>query len=82
MMAEVLDTFGPLDIVVSSASASHFQVGAFEDHDWEQFSQGVDSRLRPAFLVTQAVLPSMRQQGRGRLVYAGSENSEGPAAPA
>src|SRR5262249_7124221 len=81
LVAQSLGAFGRIDVVVNNASAGRFRKGRFEDQDWAQFSQGIESRLRPAFLVTQAVLPVMRDQGRRRLIYVGSEHADGPAAP-
>jgi 3-oxoacyl-[acyl-carrier protein] reductase len=52
---------------------------AFPDWSWEGFSRGVNARLQPAFLLTQAVLPAMRRRVGGRLIYVGSEHAEGPA---
>jgi 3-oxoacyl-[acyl-carrier protein] reductase len=39
----------------------------------------VNARLRPAFLLTQAVLPPMRRQSGGRLIYVGSDHALGPS---
>ena len=82
MVAAALEAYGRLDVLVNNASAGrHFPRGAFVDLTWEQFDEGINARLRPAFLVTQAVVPAMRRQGGGRLIYVGSEHAEGPAAP-
>jgi 3-oxoacyl-[acyl-carrier protein] reductase len=91
LVATAVDAYGRLDILVNNASArrppasgrSVHALGArspgFLDWTWEQFSQAMNERLQPAFLVTQAAVRVMRQQGSGRLIYVGSDHADGPA---
>lgn len=80
LVAEVIETYGRLDILVSNA-AMRSRFAPFEQMAWEDFSQRVNDELQAAFRVTQAVLPVMTRQQYGRLVYVGSEHANGPALP-
>ncbi len=80
LVAEVSDTYGRIDILVSNA-AMRSKFAPFEQMTWEEFWQRVNDELKAAFLVTQAVLPVMTRQQYGRLVYVGSEHAKGPALP-
>jgi 3-oxoacyl-[acyl-carrier protein] reductase len=88
LVTQTLRTWGRVDILVSNAPAQRvvlFTPGsggaAFEDLTWEQFAPPFCARVRAAFVTSQAVLPAMREQGGGRLVFVGSDHAEGPAAP-
>src|SRR5215831_9900009 len=80
LVAEVIDTYGRLDILVSNA-AMRSRFAPFEQMAWEEFSQRVTDELQAAFRITQAVLPVMTRQHYGRLIYVGSEHANGPALP-
>jgi 3-oxoacyl-[acyl-carrier protein] reductase len=80
LVAEVIETYGRLDILVSNA-AMRSRFAPFEQMAWEEFSQRVNDELQAAFRVTQAVLPVMTRQQYGRLVYVGSEHANGPGLP-
>lgn len=57
---------GPIDILVNNAGIARPQpIEQITEADWEAV---VDTNLKSAFLVTQAVLPHMRQQRWGRVV--------------
>lgn len=80
LVAEVIDTYGRLDILVSNA-AMRSRFVPFEQMAWEEFAQRVNDELQAAFRLTQAVLPVMTSQHYGRLVYLGSEHANGPGLP-
>ncbi|MEP6988594.1 MAG: SDR family oxidoreductase, partial [Chloroflexota bacterium] len=67
----IRQTFGRLDILVSNAAVG-WMVKPFEQLEWSEFASVVDSELKAAFNLTQAVLPLMRQQKSGRLIYMSS----------
>jgi 3-oxoacyl-[acyl-carrier protein] reductase len=46
---------------------------------WDEFALGVNNELRAAFLLTKAVLPSMRQQHYGRIAYISSGLAKTPS---
>ncbi|MBV9689284.1 MAG: SDR family oxidoreductase [Ktedonobacteraceae bacterium] len=80
LVAEVVEAYGRIDILVSNA-AMHSVLVPFEQITWEEFSQRVNDELCAAFNVTKAVLPMMERQQCGRLIYIASEHARGPALP-
>lgn len=79
MVASVLNTFGHLDILVNSAAldpkfdphalAQGLIPGAFEDYPLDQWNQALAVNLTGAFLVTQACVRPMLEQGkRGSII--------------
>ncbi|HLG79267.1 MAG TPA: SDR family oxidoreductase [Ktedonobacteraceae bacterium] len=80
LVATTLQTYGRIDILVSNASIAH-RPASFEEMSWSEFIHKVDGELHAAFALTKAVVPTMKQQQYGRIVYISSEHSIGPAAP-
>jgi 3-oxoacyl-[acyl-carrier protein] reductase len=66
----VANGLGPVDILVNNAGES--RPLALEQITIEDFDATIAVNLRSAFLVTQAVLPSMRAKRWGRLIFVGS----------
>jgi NAD(P)-dependent dehydrogenase (short-subunit alcohol dehydrogenase family) len=65
-VAEVLDRFGRLDILVNNAAAAYST--RFEQITEEEWRRAVDVNLTAAFLCMQAVVPAMKAQGFGRVI--------------
>ena len=66
LVAHVTQAIGPIDILVNNAGLIRPQ--ALEDiteHDWDEIH---DVNLKSAFLVTQAVVPGMRDRQWGRII--------------
>ncbi len=73
MAAEVERVAGVPDVVVHSAGiARRTSVEQTSDEDW---ARTIATNLSGPFLVTRALLPSMRARGSGRLVFVGSISS-------
>jgi 2-hydroxycyclohexanecarboxyl-CoA dehydrogenase len=68
MAAEAL---GPVSILVNNAGTDHF--GFFKDTSEDLWERIVDINLMGVLRATHAVLPSMIEQGRGRIVNVASE---------
>jgi 3-oxoacyl-[acyl-carrier protein] reductase len=66
----VADGLGPVDVLVNNAGVAHPL--ALEQLTLEDFDAAIAVNLRSAFLMTQAVLPSMRARRWGRLIFIGS----------
>jgi NAD(P)-dependent dehydrogenase (short-subunit alcohol dehydrogenase family) len=69
-MDEVLAEFGPPHIVVNNAGG--FLLRLFEETTEEDLLEQLDINLVAPFNVARALLPPMRQAGRGHLVTIGS----------
>ncbi len=66
MIQEVLDKWGRIDILVNNAGICPITpVEAITAKEWD-FVLGVN--LKGAFLCSQAVIPAMREQGRGKII--------------
>lgn len=66
MIATVESDLGPVDILVNNAGISRQQnIEETTEADWDEI---LTTNLKSAFLVTQAVLPGMRQRRWGRII--------------
>ena len=69
-MAQAVDRFGSLDIVLANAGVS--QVGRIEDFSAEDISTVFEINVAGVVKTTQAAVPHMRGNGGGRLIYVSS----------
>jgi 3alpha(or 20beta)-hydroxysteroid dehydrogenase len=65
-VAEAIDTFGKLDVLVNNAGIHH--VTPIEQETLEEFERTIRVNLYGTFLGIQAVIPSMRAAGGGSIV--------------
>jgi len=66
LVSAVERDLGPVDILVNNAGISQIKpFGELTEADWDHL---LDVNLKSAFLVTQRVLPGMRQRRWGRLI--------------
>ncbi|MBA4496104.1 SDR family NAD(P)-dependent oxidoreductase [Paenactinomyces guangxiensis] len=79
LVEEAVKAFGTVDILVHNAGMN-FVKKSFEDMTWDEFIQKTNDELQAAFVSTKAVLPYMKEQKYGRLVYvsSGLSNHPGP----
>ncbi len=63
---DVLEQHGRIDVVVNNAGAGY--LGACEDTPLEDVQRVLDLNFLGVWRVTQAVLPTMRAQGAGRII--------------
>jgi NAD(P)-dependent dehydrogenase (short-subunit alcohol dehydrogenase family) len=71
MVARAEEQFGRVDLLVNNAAVRiNRRFGEFTS---AEFDQAVAVNLRAPFLASQAVLPSMRRQGGGRIVHVASQ---------
>jgi NAD(P)-dependent dehydrogenase (short-subunit alcohol dehydrogenase family) len=68
---EALRTFGHVDVVVNNAGFG--LLGAVEELDEAELRGQMETNFFGAFLVTQALLPYLREQGGGHVVNISSE---------
>jgi NAD(P)-dependent dehydrogenase (short-subunit alcohol dehydrogenase family) len=71
MVAEAEERFGRVDLLVNNAAIRLNR--NFGDFTAAEFDKAVAVNLRAPFLASQAVLPSMRRLGGGRIVHVASQ---------
>ncbi|MBY8856763.1 SDR family oxidoreductase [Nocardia sp. CA2R105] len=59
---------GGVDVLVHNA-LTPYVIKPFRSMTWEELGGKLDDEMRAAYVVTQAVLPAMTEQGWGRLIY-------------
>ena len=70
MVDQVEQNLGPIDILVNNAGINPSR--PFLELNIDDWRKTIDTNLTSAFLVSQAVLPSMRQRRWGRLIFISS----------
>jgi NAD(P)-dependent dehydrogenase (short-subunit alcohol dehydrogenase family) len=78
-VARVLQEAGRIDVVVHNAG--HMVLGPTEAFTPEQLAQVYDTNVLSTQRVNRAVLPHLRAQGDGLLVWVGSSSSRGGTPP-
>jgi len=70
MLAQAVEAFGPLDIVVNNAGTQHVApMQSFPDEKWDLL---LAVNLSAAFHIIKAVVPGMMERGWGRIVNTSS----------
>ncbi len=72
IVAEIVQTLGPVDILVLNATPAQPQ-RPIEEYDWAFYQQMLDFFVKSPFLLSRACLPHMKQQRWGRIINIGSE---------
>ena len=84
MAGEIEDRFGSLDILVNNAG-SLLERRSLEEMTEDLWDRVMDVNLKSVYLCSQAVLPAMKRQGRGKIINITSvaaRNGGGPGAVA
>lgn len=74
-IAQVLDTFGGVDILVNSAGTNRY--GIVEEQSVSDFELVLDTNLKGAFLTSRLCIPVMRARGGGAIVNLASVQAFG-----
>ncbi|MEU5312308.1 SDR family oxidoreductase [Streptomyces sp. NPDC021562] len=77
MVEQVRAVWGGVDVLVHNALIP-YAVKSFQDMTWEELGGKLDAEMHAAFAVTKAVLPTMTEQGWGRIIYLGTGLSRLP----
>lgn len=72
-VSEVVDTAGPIGILVHAAGITG--AGGVEAEDVATWRRIIDVNLTSAFVVSRAAIPSMRARGGGAIVFVASVNA-------
>ncbi|WP_152396122.1 SDR family NAD(P)-dependent oxidoreductase [Paenibacillus guangzhouensis] len=78
LAAAAKQAFGRIDILVGGAEPS-VEAAPFTDQSWASFADAFQGELRPAFVMTQAVIPYMTEQKFGRIIYVSSTHGKDPS---
>ena len=70
LLAEACEQFGPVGVLVNNAGVGEHR--DVSDNTLEDFDRTFAVNVRAAFALTEAVLPAMRQQRSGRLIFLSS----------
>ena len=84
MAAEIDDRFGRIDVLVNNAG-SMIERRSFAELTEDIWDRVMDVNLKSVFLCSKAVLPTMKRQGRGKIINMTSvaaRNGGGPGAAA
>jgi 3-oxoacyl-[acyl-carrier protein] reductase len=77
MVAETLRQHGRLDILVNNAGI-YGPMGNIEDVDWDKWVQAIEINLFGSILMCREVLPTMKAQGRGKIVQLSGGGATNP----
>jgi 3-oxoacyl-[acyl-carrier protein] reductase len=77
LVHQTITHFGKVDILVNNA-AINFAMKSFSDMGWDEFRTKVEDEMKAAFISTKSVLPLMKEQKYGKLVYISSGLSHQP----
>lgn len=69
---EIAEQLGPVDVLVVNATPAQPQM-PIEEYSWEFYQSMLDFFVKSPYLLTRAVLPSMKRQRWGRIINIGSE---------
>lgn len=69
-MQAVAQQYGRIDILVNNAGTLIFK--NFEDHTLEEWDFTMNTNLRSAFLLSKAVVPMMKTQHSGKIIFISS----------
>ncbi|OBB98828.1 oxidoreductase [Mycobacterium sp. 852013-50091_SCH5140682] len=79
LVDQVVECTGRIDILVNNAGFADYSV--IEDMSMATFDRTVEHYVRTPFVLTQAAIPHMRQQGGGWIVNIGSVTGLPPVRP-
>lgn len=77
LVNETVSQFGKVDVLVNNA-AIHFAMKPFSEMEWDEFRPKLEEEIKAAFIATKSVLPIMKEQKYGKLVFISSSLSHQP----
>jgi NAD(P)-dependent dehydrogenase (short-subunit alcohol dehydrogenase family) len=70
LVHQVIKQYNSIDILVNNAGTLVFK--NFEDHTLDEWNFVMDTNLKSAFLLSQAVVPYMKKQHKGKIIFISS----------
>lgn len=67
LIQQVMNQFGRIDILVNNAGTLVFKI--LEEHTLDDWELTINTNLKGAFLMSQAVVPFMKKQRYGKIIY-------------
>jgi 3-oxoacyl-[acyl-carrier protein] reductase len=80
MRDEIEAALGPIDVLVANAGGNPTPPGPLERLTVDQWRETVDRNLTATFVTVAAILPGMKERGRGSIVTMSSAASRRPTA--
>ncbi len=80
LVEEVTHQLGPIDILVPNATCEQ-PLKPIEEYDWPFYQRMLDFFVKSPFLLTQHILPHLKQQRWGRIINITSEVFNDSASP-
>lgn len=77
LVNETISQFGKVDVLVNNA-AIHFAMKPLSEMEWDEFRPKLEEEIKAAFIATKSVLPIMKEQKYGKLVFISSSLSHQP----
>ncbi|MGH3636225.1 MAG: SDR family NAD(P)-dependent oxidoreductase [Mycobacterium sp.] len=77
---EIESALGPLDVLVANAGGNPTRPGPLERMSLDEWRAAVDANLTTTFVTIAAILPGMKERGRGSIVTMSSAASRRPTA--
>lgn len=77
LVNETILQFGKIDVLVNNA-AIHFTMKPFSDMEWSEFRPKLEEEIKAAFIAAKSVLPIMKEQKYGKLVFISSSLGHQP----
>jgi len=72
-----LERFGRVDVLVNNAGV-YGPMGGLEDVDWTEWTRAIQVNLLGSVLMVRAVLPSMKERRRGKIIQLSGGGATGP----
>jgi len=76
-LASLPEAWSDISLLINNAGNAH-GLELFQDGNWEDWEAMIDINVKGLLAVTEAVLPTMRKQGRGHIINIGSIAGEQP----
>ena|ERR671911_100677 len=81
MVEETMKKYGRIDILVNNVNLGPYILKPFERLTWNDLSQKLHDEMKAAFNVTKEVIPIMKKQHYGSIIYIATASAKHPVPP-